>query len=46
MKDVEIKRKEALNSTQLNMVHKLYNNSFDLWYKVLRQTIFNLTKRL
>jgi GNAT superfamily N-acetyltransferase len=42
MENIEIKRYEALNSTQLNIVHKLYNNSFDL-LKISRE---NFDKRL
>jgi predicted N-acetyltransferase YhbS len=30
LKNAEIKRYEVLNSAQLNIIHELYNNSFDL----------------
>jgi GNAT superfamily N-acetyltransferase len=42
MENVEIKRYEALNSAQLNIVHELYNNSFDL----LKISKVNFNKRL
>jgi predicted N-acetyltransferase YhbS len=42
MENVEIKRYEVLNSAQLNIVHELYNNSFDL----LKISKVNFDKRL
>jgi len=42
MENVEIKRYETLNSAQLCIIHKLYNNSFDL----LKISIFNFDKKL
>ena len=30
LENIEIKRYETLNSAQLNIIHELYNNSFDL----------------
>jgi hypothetical protein len=42
MENVEIRRYEVLNPAQLNMVHELYNNSFDL----LKISKVNFNKRL
>ena len=42
MTNTEIKRYEALNSDQINILHKLYNNCFDL----LKMTKNNFAKRL
>jgi len=42
MANIQIKRYEALNLDQINMLHKLYNNCFDL----LKMTKENFVKRL
>jgi predicted N-acetyltransferase YhbS len=42
MENMEIKRKEVLNSAQLSIIYKLYNNSFDL-LKISKE---NFDKRL
>ena len=42
MANIQIKRYEALNFDQINTLHKLYNNCFDL----LKMTKENFVKRL